>query len=133
MNLSKMFGNKKNAENKKVVIADDVATIRTIVSSVFKKAGYQTFEARNGDEVLSLARTNTPQLIILDLQMGNRGGVSAIDELLLDDDLKRIPVVVLSGEKDPTIIEQVRDKANVTDYIIKDQLPNVIKSLEKHV
>ena len=132
MNLSKMFASKAT-DKKKVVVADDVATIRTIVTGVFKKAGYQTFEARNGDEVLSLARANDPQLIVLDLQMGSRGGVSAIDELLIDDDLKRIPVVVLSGEKDPAIIEQVRDKANVTDYIIKDQLPNVIKSLEKHV
>jgi len=59
--------------------------------------------------------------------------MSAIDELLLDEDLKRIPVVVLSGEKDPAIIALVRDKANVTDYIIKDHLPNVITSLEKHV
>lgn len=131
MNFSKIFA--KKTETKKVIVADDVATIRTIVSSVFKKAKYQTFEARNGDEVLSLARTHKPQLIVLDLQMGSRGGISAIDELLLDDDLKRIPVVVLSGEKDPKLIEQVKTKANVTDYIIKDQLPNVISSLEKHV
>jgi two-component system sensor histidine kinase/response regulator len=131
MNLSKVFA--KKPEVKSVVIADDVTTIRTIVTSVFRKADYQTFEARNGDEVLSLARAHKPQLIVLDLQMGNRGGMSAIDELLLDEDLKRIPVVVLSGEKDPAIIALVRDKANVTDYIIKDHLPNVITSLEKHV
>lgn len=131
MNLSKIFN--KKSDNKTVIVADDVATIRTIVSTVFKKANYQTFEARNGDEVISLAREHKPQLIVLDLQMGSRGGMSAIDELLLDEDLKRIPVVVLSGEKDPAVIEHVRDKANVTDYIIKDQLPNVIQSLEKHV
>ena len=130
MNLSKIFA--KKPVIKKVIIADDVATIRTIVISVFKKAQYQTFEARNGDEVLSLARTHKPQLIVLDLQMGSRGGMSAIDELLLDEELKRIPVVVLSGEKDPKLIEQIKAKTNVTDYIIKDHLPNVISSLEKH-
>jgi CheY-like chemotaxis protein len=131
MSLTKIFA--KKPKSKKVIVADDVATIRTIVSSVFRKAEYQTFEARNGDEVLSLARTHKPQLIVLDLQMGSRGGMSAIDELLLDDDLKRIPVVVLSGEKDPKLIERVKAKANVTDYIIKNQLPNVISSLQKHV
>ena len=130
MNLSKIFAKKPVV--KKVIIADDVATIRTIVSSVFKKAQYQTFEARNGDEVLSLARTHKPHLIVLDLQMGSRGGMSAIDELLIDDTLKHIPVVVLSGEKDPKLIEQIKAKTNVTDYIIKDHLPNVISSLEKH-
>lgn len=131
MNLSKFFDKKK--AGKSVIIADDVATIRAISSSVFKKAGYQILEARNGDEVLTQARAHKPNLIVLDLQMGNRGGVSAIDELLLDDDLKHIPVVVLSGEDDPTIINQIKAYANVTDYIVKNQLPNVIESLKKHV
>jgi CheY-like chemotaxis protein len=131
MNLSGLFAQKPT--EKSVVIADDVATIRSIVSSVFRQAGYKTFEARNGDEVLTHAREHKSALIVLDLQMGSRGGISAIDELLLDENLRRIPVVVLSGEKDPSIIEQVRDKANVTDYIIKDHLPNVIESLKKHV
>lgn len=131
MNLSNLFSKKK--ETKTVIIADDVATIRTIAGGVFKKAGYQIFEARNGDEVLSLARTNKPTLIVMDLQMGSRGGISTIEELLLDDTLKTIPVVIISGEKDPGIIEQVTSHANVINYIIKDKLPQVIQELEKHL
>lgn len=131
MNLSRIFAKKE--DNKKVIIADDVATIRTISGSVFKKANYQILEARNGDEVLTLARAHKPNLIVLDLQMGNRSGISAIDELLLDDDLKHIPIVVLSGEDDPNTIKQIKAYANVRDYIIKSHLPNVIESLKKHV
>ena len=131
INLSKMFA-KKPAE-KSVIVAEDVATIRSIVCSVFKKAGYHPYEARNGDEVLTLAREHKPQIIILDLQMGSRGAISTIDELLLDDQLKAIPVVILSGEKDPAIIDRLKGKPNVTDYIIKSHLPTVISSLEKHI
>lgn len=131
MNLSKILGKKE--QKKTVIVADDVATIRTIVGSVFKKANYQIFEARNGDEVVNLARAHKPNIIVSDLQMGSRGGLSAIDELLLDDDLKHIPVVVLSGESTSELIEQVKAKSNVIDYIQKDHLPNVISGLRKHV
>ena len=123
----------KKSQDKCVLIADDVATIRAIVSGPFKKAKYRIVEARNGDEVISSARTHHPNLIVLDLQMGNRGGVSALDELLLDRELGRIPVVVLSGETDETIIKRVKNKSNVVDYISKDNLTQVIENLEKHV
>ena len=103
-----------------------------IVSAVFRKAGFTTFEARNGDEVLSQARHHKPNIIVLDLQMGSRGGQSAIDELLLDPDLVNIPVIVLSGEKDPAVIEQVKSNPNVIDYITKDSLPEVTQKLERH-
>ena len=73
-----------------MLVADDVATIRTIVSSVFRPAEYRVLEARNGDEVVAMSRVHRPDLIVLDLQMGNRDGLSAIDELLMDDDLYSI-------------------------------------------
>ena len=116
-----------------MLVADDVATIRTIVSSVFRPAEYRVLEARNGDEVVAMSRVHRPDLIVLDLQMGNRDGLSAIDELLMDDELQAIPVVVLSGEMDSNKIEQVESKANVIDFIAKDHLPNVLENLRKHV
>jgi CheY-like chemotaxis protein len=134
MNLSDLFSKTNpKREPRTVIIADDVATIRTIAGSVFKKAGCQIIEARNGDEVIQLSRTNKPHLIVMDLQMGSRGGVSAIEELLLDSTLKDIPVIILSGTKDPQVISQVKSYANVIDYIVKDHLPLVIQGLEKHV
>lgn len=129
--MLKIFSKKIKASC--VLIADDVATIRTIVSGPFKKAEYRIVEARNGDEVLSFARSHNPDLIVLDLQMGNRGGVSALEELLLDPNLAQVPVVILSGEKDETIINSVKNKDNVIDFIGKDNLTQVIENLQKHV
>lgn len=123
----------KRPKDQCVLIADDVATIRTIVSGPFKKAKYRIVEARNGDEVVSFTRSHRPDLIILDLQMGSRGGVSTLDELLLDRHLATIPVVILSGEKDTTIIKRAQNKDNVVDYISKDNLTQVIEGLGKHI
>jgi len=129
--MMKLFS--KKPTDQCVLIADDVATIRTIVSGPFKKAKYRIVETRNGDEVVSFSRAHNPNLIILDLQMGNRGGASALDELLLDPKLAQIPIVVLSGEKDETIIQNVKNKDNVVDFISKDNLTQVIENLQKHV
>ena len=123
----------KRPKDQCVLIADDVVTIRTIVSGPFKKAKYRIVEARNGDEVVSFTRSHRPDLIILDLQMGSRGGVSTLDELLLDRHLATIPVVILSGEKDTTIIKRAQNKDNVVDYISKDNLTQVIEGLGKHI
>ena len=65
--------------------------------------------------------------------MGSRGDVSALDELLLDRELAKIPIVILSGEKDTTIIKRAQNKTNVVDYISKDNLTQVIENLEKHI
>jgi len=132
MNLGGLFSSKKKSEPQCVLVADDVATIRTIVSSVFRKAEYRVVEARNGDEVITLSREHKPDLIVLDLQMGSRDGLSAIDELLEDGDLQAIPVIVLSGETDLDRVELVKSRANVIDFITKDHLPNVIENLQKH-
>ena len=123
----------KKPKDQCVLIADDVATIRTIVSGPFKKAKYRIIEARNGSKVVSFAREHHPDLIVLDLQMGGQDGVSALDELLLDRHLARIPVVVLSGETDTTIIKRAKNRANVVDYIGKENLTQVIENLEKHI
>lgn len=131
MNITNLFS--KKPEDRCVLIADDVATIRTIVGGPFKKAKYRIVEARNGDEVVSFAQAHSPDLIVMDLQMGSRGGASALDELLLIKELASIPVVILSGEKDEATIEQIKAKPNVIDYITKDNLPQVIENLGKHI
>ena len=118
---------------KKVIVADDVITIRTIVGKVFKKAEYQVLEATNGQEVIDLAKTQSPDLIVMDLRMAGRDGLSAIYELQMTKDLGQIPIVILSGETDQKVVEKVKSFSNVITFIQKDHLSHVIQELEKHV
>ena len=78
MNLSSLFSKQKQ---RTVSSADDVATIRMIVASVFRKVGLEIIETRNGEEVLVMVKAHPPDLIVLDLHMGIKDGITTLNYL----------------------------------------------------
>ena len=128
-----LFSRKRKEEKRKcVLVVDDVATIRMIAGAVFRNAGYEVFEARNGDEALESARIHLPDLIVMDVMMPIKGGIEALKEIREDDALKSIPVIMLTGSEDLEILEEAAS-LQATDYIIKDNLKTVTERLQKHL
>jgi DNA-binding response OmpR family regulator len=82
---------------KKILIIDDEKDMRVYLGTLFRKAGYETETAANGDEGVALARTARPDLITLDILMPKKSGMKAYRQLRTDADTKGIPVVVLTG------------------------------------
>jgi DNA-binding response OmpR family regulator len=82
---------------KKILIVDDEMDMRIYLASLVKTSGYQPLVTKNGDEGLQKAKTERPDLVILDVMMPGKGGVSMYRELRTDDKLKDIPVIMLSG------------------------------------
>ncbi|MCP4669598.1 MAG: response regulator [Deltaproteobacteria bacterium] len=82
---------------KKILVVDDELDMRTFVCSLLGTCGYKTIEATNGLEGMQKARKARPELIILDVMMPKEDGVQMYRELKTDDDLKHIPVIMLSG------------------------------------
>ena len=120
-------------EPKCILVVDDVSTIRLIAGSVFKHAGHQVIEARNGPEALMLTAEHLPDLIVLDLMMeGAAEGISLIDDLRQESALSDIPIVVLTGKTDPETLRQISERG-VRDFIVKDNLENVTQRLKEHL
>ncbi len=82
---------------KRILIIDDENDMRVYLSTVFKKAGYETETAFNGEEGLKLAREINPDLITLDILMPKKSGVKAYKELRTSADTKGIPIIILTG------------------------------------
>jgi len=82
---------------KKILIIDDEKDMRVYLEALFRKAGYETETASNGDEGLWLAEANQPDLITLDILMPKKSGIKAYRGLRLSDKTRSIPVVVLTG------------------------------------
>ena len=61
-----------------VLIVDDNASIRTMLSFVFHDEGYEVVEAADGSEALEVLRTSPPALMVLDLMMPEVGGVAVL-------------------------------------------------------
>jgi CheY-like chemotaxis protein len=82
---------------KKILIIDDEKDMRVYLSTLFRKAGYETETADNGEEGLRLAETFEPDLITLDVLMPKRSGVNAYRGLRSSPRTCGIPILVLTG------------------------------------
>jgi CheY-like chemotaxis protein len=80
-----------------VLIVDDDAQTREVVSRTLRRAGYSTVEARDGEEALLRARVLAPGLMILDLLMPGVDGFEVLRTVRSEG--MRMPVVVLTGKK----------------------------------
>jgi CheY-like chemotaxis protein len=82
---------------KKVLVIDDEADVRTFLTTVLKKGGYETVTAADGAEGLEVARRERPDVVILDLQMPDKTGTDFYRKLTQDRQLADTPVIVVSG------------------------------------
>jgi signal transduction histidine kinase/CheY-like chemotaxis protein len=79
-----------------ILVCDDDAGIRTIVSEHLTRQGYTVIEACSGDEALVLAAENQVEAILLDLYMPGLSGWETLQRLRNNPVTANIPVVVLS-------------------------------------
>ncbi|ATB30698.1 hybrid sensor histidine kinase/response regulator [Melittangium boletus] len=79
-----------------VLVVDDDASTRELVSRSLRRAGFSTHEAHNGEDALLKARVSPPTLVVLDLMMPNLDGFEVIRRMRADK--IQTPVVVLTGK-----------------------------------
>lgn len=81
-----------------IVVASDAAYLRKEIVAVADGPDIEIREVESGPEVIASARNDAPDLVVVDLQMGNMGGMAVCLELRLQesyDDLPHIPVLML--------------------------------------
>lgn len=82
---------------KKILIVDDEPDMVAFLATLLEDNGYETVSAADGEEALEKVKTERPDLISLDLLMPNKTGIKMFRELRKDDELKDIPVVMVTG------------------------------------
>ncbi len=82
---------------KKILILDDEEDLRDILSFQFKAKGYDVYTAQDGVEGLGQLKTITPDLIILDLNMPNMGGIEFYQRICGTNGHPPYPVMVLTA------------------------------------
>lgn len=98
-----------------IVIIDDEVQIRKILSIALESADYKVIEAENGKDGIVQVATNHPQLVILDLGLPDRDGLSVLKELRT---WSKIPVIILSVKNSEEDIVQALD-LGADDYLTK--------------
>ncbi|HZU32979.1 MAG TPA: response regulator [Candidatus Angelobacter sp.] len=82
---------------KRILIVDDKASSRELLRTVLEKQGYAVAEAGNGDEALEKVRMETPDLILLDLQMPVLNGYEVLGQLRQNAAYATLPVIALTA------------------------------------
>ena len=91
--------------SKKILIVDDEPDTRTFLSAVLEDNGYTSIGAKDGIEGLEVLRKEKPDLVLLDLMMPKKSGISMFQELRKDPDLSHIPVVIVTGVSEVTGVD----------------------------
>lgn len=102
----------------KILSVDDSRTIRIIVGRTFKPFDCQIVEAANGEEGLAAASREKPDLIILDVTMPVMDGVTMLTKLKEDENLRQIPVIMLTAESGRENVLHIA-RLGVRDYLVK--------------
>jgi len=109
--------------SRRVLTVDDDPDITIFVKTVLEENGYTPLVARNGETGLSMARDESPDLIILDVLMPKQSGIRMYRELKTDESLKNIPVIILSGIAKRTFLRSQEALTEFGDQPIPE--PNV--------
>lgn len=118
---------------KNVLIIEDVEDHLEIVKLILEQHGYNILVATTGLEGLNSARTNSPDLVILDVVLPEMNGYEVCKEIKNGTGTKEIPVIMLSVRSNPEDIETAY-KAGADKYITKPfNLDDLIKEVKKHL
>ena len=106
-----------------ILIADDNADAREMYGFYLAMVGYMVAVARDGREAVKKARELHPDLVVMDLDMPDVDGWSAIRQLQADADTASIPIVVLTGHDLKAYLKPAALAAGAVSYLMKPCLP----------
>lgn len=105
---------------KKVLLIEDEELIYNLLERKLKQEGYEVTVAKDGEEGLAKMRESKPDLILLDIVMPKKGGFEVMEEMQQNEELKGIPVVIISNSGQPVELDRAK-KLGARDWLIKTE------------
>lgn len=91
-----------------ILVVDDDPQIRKLIIAALRREGEFGFcEAPNGREALDLMRSEHPDVVVLDLMMPVLSGWDVLKERSNDAVLRKIPVILVSANRDPEVAQAI--------------------------
>ncbi len=114
-------------DNKRVLVADDEVHILNVVSYKLQNAGLEVITACDGQEALELARSEHPDLLLVDYQMPGLNGLEVCLQLREGPQAQRVPAIMLTARG--LDVEQAElDRAGISVIIPKPFSPREVLS-----
>jgi two-component system alkaline phosphatase synthesis response regulator PhoP len=110
-------------ELKKILIVDDEPDILKSVAFRVKKAGYGVLEATDGQKGIDMAKSEKPDLILLDWRLPIKDGGEVYEELKADEALKDIPIIILTASRETETLDVKLRSIGAKHVLIKPYEP----------
>jgi twitching motility two-component system response regulator PilH len=114
----------------KVLIVDDSPTELHILTKILQGGGYEVISAANGEEGIEKAKSDLPNLILMDVVMPGLNGFQATRKITRDPTTKHIPVIMVTT-KDQDTDREWGMRQGARDYLVKpvnsDELLDKVK------
>jgi DNA-binding response OmpR family regulator len=102
----------------RVLVVDDETAIRLICRVNLESAGFETLEAGDGETAFSIAQSEKPDLILLDIMLPGIDGLEVAERLAAASETRQIPIIFLTARS--TTPDEVRwHEAGGVAYIAK--------------
>ena len=105
----------------KVLIIDDDENLSAVFETALQKSGFQTVFALNGKGGIDKARSEKPDLVLLDQVLPDISGNEVLKTLKMDSQTKDIPIVILSNFSQEELVKEAINNGAV-DYVFKYQV-----------
>ncbi len=117
---------------KKILFVEDEAALQQALGEALRQSGYKVIKATDGEVGVRLAKSEQPDLILLDLIMPNKDGYEVLEDLKQDIKTSQIPVIVLTNLEGMKDVEKAI-AAGATNYLVKThyELSEVIEKVRK--
>lgn len=120
-------------KGKTILVVDDSATVRKLISSKLEKSGHYVICAEDGVEALERLTEQVPDLVLLDITMPRMDGYEVCKQIRANPAARDLPVVMISGKDG--FFDKVRGRmAGSTGYVTKPFGPETLmKALETYL
>ena len=123
---------------KKIMIVDDETDIQEYLMAALEDSGYSTCTANDINDILGSVYQKKPDLIILDIMMPDRSGISIYREIQQTSEFKAIPIILMSGlsSKNEFIAKLFPDKKDSDKVAVPAvfmEKPIQLEKLEKQI
>ena len=123
-----------DTRKRKILLVEDDTALASVYRSRLELEGFDVCEVNNGEDALSLAVSEHPDLILLDVMMPKISGFDVLDILRNTPETTNIRVIMLTALSQPKDKERA-EQLGVDDYLVKSQvvIGDVVERVRYHL
>jgi DNA-binding response OmpR family regulator len=117
---------------KTVLFIEDESAMQNVLGAALEKEEFTVLQSLNGEDGLRLAKSEHPDIILLDLILPKKDGFEVLKELKANEETKDIPVIILTNLEGSKDVDKALE-LGATTYLIKAsyELADVIKKIRE--